>query len=110
MFPATMGGMADNSSSEEQADRRRLFKDVWGAQADERAIVPRSRKASEDMPPLVEEHSSDRRLGEMEKSLLEARTEIEALRIAMEAAILEMRTAIERIASEARATGYTETT
>ncbi|MGH2710236.1 MAG: hypothetical protein ACRDH9_03405 [Actinomycetota bacterium] len=96
----------DNSTPDDQQDRRRLFSDVWGPQTTDQDLPARSRK-DVDMPPLVERApSGDARLDTLEASLRDIRNDLEGLR----ASHADLRDIIERIARRLQLAGYSETT
>jgi len=95
--------MTDRRTPDEQDDRRRLFKDVWGTPPGEHAFA--NSKDAVDMPPLVERGPVENaRLEQLERSLRDARSEIAELRTSLN----EVTGAIQRIARRLQLTGFSE--
>lgn len=96
--------MADEPRPDDQEYRRRLFSDVWGEAPDDSSFP--GPKDDVDLPPLIERGMNGVRLDQLERSLREARAELDDLR----ASVRGLSSTIERIARRLQMSGYTENT
>lgn len=111
--------MADDIRPREgHEENASLYKDIWGAAPDERALEARRRREPVEVPPLVERALSakerlaevDQSLGQLRMQIEGLRAEIEMLRHANQAAIAEMKAAVATLASRMHVEGYMEST